>query len=50
MRGLSSVLLFSMSLCQAQAPSIVGAGSSNPYPVAVAPGQLITLFVDPGWI
>jgi uncharacterized protein (TIGR03437 family) len=48
MRGLSSVLLFGMSLCWAQAPSIVGAGFSNPYPVAVAPGQLLTLFVAPG--
>jgi uncharacterized protein (TIGR03437 family) len=48
MRGLSSVLVFGMSLCWAQAPSIVGAGFSNPYPVAVAPGQLITLFVAPG--
>jgi uncharacterized protein (TIGR03437 family) len=37
-----------MSLCWAQAPSIVGAGFSNPYPVAVAPGQLLTLFVAPG--
>jgi len=48
MRRFCSILAFSMSLCWAQGPSIVGAGFSNPYPVAVAPGQLITLFVEPG--
>ena len=41
----------SASLCWAQAtssvPTLVGAGFSNPFPLLVAPGQLLTLFVMP---
>jgi len=31
-----------------QGPALVGAGFANPFPIAVAPGQLLTLLVDPG--
>jgi uncharacterized protein (TIGR03437 family) len=41
----------SASLCLAQTsssvPTLVGAGFSNPFPLTVAPGQLLTLFVEP---
>jgi hypothetical protein len=53
MRGLflCSAILAGISICWAQAsssiPVIVGAGSSNPSPV-VAPGQVLTIFVQPG--
>lgn len=50
MRSLILVCL-SASLCWAQTPSsgptLVGAGFSNPFPLLVAPGQLLTLFVLP---
>jgi uncharacterized protein (TIGR03437 family) len=52
MRSLTigSLVLLSVSLCGAQtpspAPAFVGAGFANPFPVAVAPGQLLTLFVQ----
>lgn len=54
MRGLSLpfALLGFVSICWAQTassdPVLVGAGFSNPYPIAAAPGQLLTLFVQPG--
>jgi uncharacterized protein (TIGR03437 family) len=41
----------SASFCLAQAtsstPVLVGAGFSNPFPLTVAPGQLLTLYVQP---
>lgn len=44
-------LLGFVSVCCAQTassgPVLVGAGFSNPFPIAVAPGQLLTLFVQP---
>jgi len=52
MRSLSigSLVLFGVSLCMAQtpapAPAFVGAGFANPFPIPVAPGQLLTLFVQ----
>lgn len=52
MRSLTigSLVLLSVSLCSAQTPSpataLVGAGFANPFPIAVAPGQLLTLFVQ----
>jgi uncharacterized protein (TIGR03437 family) len=54
MRSLTigSLVLLSVSLCSAQtllpatAPALVGAGFANPFPIAVAPGQLLTLFVQ----
>jgi uncharacterized protein (TIGR03437 family) len=50
MRSLILVCL-SASLCWAQAtssgPTLVGAGFSNPFPLLVAPGQVLTLFVLP---
>lgn len=52
MRILRSVSLLVVSCaCFAQTPSpptIGGAGFANPFPIAVAPGQLLTLFVQPG--
>jgi len=50
MRSLILVLL-GASACCAQTPSgpvLMGAGFSNPFPLAVAPGQLLTLYVQPG--
>jgi uncharacterized protein (TIGR03437 family) len=51
MRSLVLVCL-AASICLAQAgssgPAVVGAGFSNPFPLPVAPGQLLTLFVQPG--
>jgi uncharacterized protein (TIGR03437 family) len=51
MRSLILVCL-AASICLAQAtssgPAVVGAGYSNPFPLPVAPGQLLTLFVQPG--
>lgn len=50
MRSLILVLL-GVSACCAQTPSgpvLMGAGFSNPFPIAVAPGQLLTLYVQPG--
>jgi uncharacterized protein (TIGR03437 family) len=29
-------------------PALLGAGFSNPFPITVAPGQLLTLYVQPG--
>src|SRR5579862_4522136 len=48
----SFVLAFlgaSLSWAQAapSAPQLVGAGFSNPFPILVAPGQVLTLFVEP---
>jgi uncharacterized protein (TIGR03437 family) len=52
MRILSSVVFFGVSFSWAQSATsrsaIVGAGFANPFPIAVAPGQLLTLFVQPG--
>jgi uncharacterized protein (TIGR03437 family) len=48
-----SLILMSLgfSMCLAQSlpptPILVGAGFSNPFPLTVAPGQLLTLFVQP---
>jgi uncharacterized protein (TIGR03437 family) len=46
------LVCFGVSVCLAQAtspgPAVVGAGYSNPFPLPVAPGQLLTLFVQPG--
>jgi uncharacterized protein (TIGR03437 family) len=43
--------LVGFSMCVAQSlpptPILVGAGFSNPFPLTVAPGQLLTLFVQP---
>jgi uncharacterized protein (TIGR03437 family) len=50
---LCSALLASVSISWAQTPSAVllGAGNLSPFPLAVAPGQLLTLFVQaPGVI
>ncbi len=52
MRSLTigSLVLFGVSLCTAQtpapAPAFAGAGFANPFPIPVAPGQLLTLFVE----
>jgi uncharacterized protein (TIGR03437 family) len=54
MRSLTigSLVFLSVSLCRAQpllpatAPAFVGAGFANPFPIPVAPGQLLTLFVQ----
>ena len=41
----------SASICLAQttpaSPVLVGSGFSNPFPIGIAPGQLLTLFVQP---
>src|ERR1700722_19863068 len=51
MRLLSSAVFLSVSICRAQSPTsgpaVVGAGFANPFPITVAPGQLLTLFVQP---
>lgn len=45
------VLSLGAAVCWAQTtslgPTLVGAGFSNPFPLTVAPGQLLTLFVQP---
>jgi uncharacterized protein (TIGR03437 family) len=45
------LMFLGFSLCGAQnlptSPFLVGAGFSSPFPVVVAPGQLLTLFVQP---
>jgi uncharacterized protein (TIGR03437 family) len=50
MRSLILICL-GASICCAQTtssnPVLVGAGFSNPFPITVAPGQLLTLFVQP---
>lgn len=38
---------FSMCLAQNPGPVILGAANVNPFPLPVAPGQLLTLFVQP---
>ena len=48
----SLILLYlGVSICFAQttspSPVLVGTGFSNPFPITVAPGQLLTLFVQP---
>src|ERR1700733_6753500 len=52
MRIPSSVIFLGVSSCWAQSPTsgpaLVGAGFANPFPIAVAPGQLLTLLVEPG--
>lgn len=42
-------LLAGLSICSAQsrAPVLLGAANVNPFPLPVAPGQLLTLFVQP---
>jgi uncharacterized protein (TIGR03437 family) len=49
--SLAFVLSATLSVCWAQTaslgPVLVGAGFSNPFPITVAPGQLLTLFVQP---
>ncbi len=47
---LCSAVLASVSMCWAQAPSpvLLGAGNLSPFPLSIAPGQLLTLFVQPG--
>ncbi len=51
MRSLILICL-GATLCLAQATSsgsvLMGAGFSNPFPIQAAPGQLLTLFVQPG--
>src|ERR1700729_1954477 len=50
---LCSALLASGFICRAQTPSpiLLGAGNLSPFPLPVAPGQLLTLFVQaPGGI
>jgi uncharacterized protein (TIGR03437 family) len=51
MRGLILVCL-GISICPAQSPGpgpvLIAAGYSNPFPLPVAPGQLLTLYVQPG--
>jgi uncharacterized protein (TIGR03437 family) len=46
------LLCLGASICPAQTtslpPMLFGAGFSNPFPLSVAPGQLLTLFVQPG--
>ena len=44
-----SLVLAGVSVCCAQnsSPILLGAGNLNPFPLSVAPGQLLTLFVQP---
>jgi uncharacterized protein (TIGR03437 family) len=46
------LLCLGASICPAQTtsspPMLVGGGFSNPFPLSVAPGQLLTVFVEPG--
>jgi uncharacterized protein (TIGR03437 family) len=46
---LFSVVLAGVSVCCAQTatPILLGASNLNPFPLSVAPGQLLTLFVQP---
>jgi uncharacterized protein (TIGR03437 family) len=48
MRSLILVCLGAFSCSAQSGPALVGAGFSNPFPLVVAPGQLLTLFVEPG--
>jgi len=47
---LCAIAFAGVSICWAQTanPILLGAGSSSPFPLTVAPGQLLTLFVQPG--
>jgi uncharacterized protein (TIGR03437 family) len=50
---LCSSVFAAVSICAAQGPAaqgptVMGAGFANPFPIAVAPGQSLTLFVQPG--
>src|ERR1700689_2384197 len=45
---LCSSVFAAVSICAAQGPAMMGAGFANPFPIAVAPGQSLTLFVQPG--
>jgi uncharacterized protein (TIGR03437 family) len=47
---LCSAVLAGFSVCWAQAvsPVLLGAGNLSPFPLPIAPGQLLTLFVQPG--
>jgi uncharacterized protein (TIGR03437 family) len=49
---LCSALLATISICRAQTPSpvLLGAGNLSPFPLPVAPGQLLTLFVQPSGV
>ncbi len=49
---LCSAVLAGVSVCWAQAvsPVLLGAGNLSPFPLAIAPGQFLTLFVKPGVI
>jgi hypothetical protein len=44
------LVLAVVSRCPAQnfGPVLLGAGNFSPFPLSVAPGQLLTLFVQPG--
>ncbi len=46
------LLYLGASLCLAQTtssgPALIGAGFSSPFPLTIAPGQLLTLYVQPG--
>lgn len=43
------LLCLGVCVCCAQpGPALIGAGSANPFPLTIAPGQLLTLFVQPG--
>jgi uncharacterized protein (TIGR03437 family) len=46
---LSSAVLAGVSICWAQTPGpvLLGAGNVSPFPLAVAPGELLTLFLQP---
>jgi uncharacterized protein (TIGR03437 family) len=50
--ALCSTVLLGASICWAQSPAapvaFVGGGFANPFPLVVAWGQLLTLFVQPG--
>jgi uncharacterized protein (TIGR03437 family) len=47
---LCSIAFAGVSICWAQTanPVLLGAGNLSPFPFPVAPGQLLTLFVQPG--
>jgi len=46
---LCSAVLAGISICWAQTPGpvLLGAGNHTPFPLALAPGELVTLFVQP---
>ncbi len=52
MRQLFLLLCLSGLTCLAQSsnPVLLSAGNSNPFPLSVAPGQVLTLFVETGTI